>query len=80
VERPVEPEQNIEDLLAGAGEDPQAVKYMNRIRESLFGGNRAFAEELWRQMKEAHPDSGLLEAAKDLCERRDQRHGNNESP
>jgi hypothetical protein len=64
-----EPERPIEEILAESGEDPGAVKYMSRIRECLRGGNRAFALELLRQMREAHAGSVLLAAAVDLCER-----------
>jgi hypothetical protein len=61
---PQSPEETpIEEILAESGEDPGAVYYASRVREALKEGNPAFARELLRQMKEAHPDSVLVEEA-----------------
>jgi hypothetical protein len=60
----------IEELLAGAGEDPGAVYYTSRVREALQEGNPLFARELLRQMAELHPSSVLLDEAAALCAER----------
>jgi hypothetical protein len=61
---PAEPEEKpIEEILAEAGEDPGAVYFASRVREAIKEGNPTFARELLRQMKEAHPDSVLVEEA-----------------
>jgi hypothetical protein len=51
------------------GEDPGAVYYLSRIREAHQEGNPRFARELLRQMKDIHPDSGLIEVAEILFEK-----------
>lgn len=51
------------------GEEPGAVYYLSRIREAKQEGNPPFARELLRQMKENHPESGLIEEAEILLEK-----------
>jgi hypothetical protein len=63
------PEKFIEEELLLAGEDPGAVYYMSRIREVANGQNWEFAKELFRKMKEKHPNSMLLEEARLLLEK-----------
>ena len=62
-------ERPIEEILAESGEDPGAVYYMSRVREALRDGNPTFARELFRQMKEEHSSSVLLEEAEALLEK-----------
>ena len=61
-------EKPIEELLLEVGEDSGAVFYMSRVREALREGNPAFARELLRQMREAHPNSVLVLEAEALFE------------
>jgi hypothetical protein len=61
-------EQPIEEVLGESGEDPRAVFFMSRVREAIQEGNRAFARELLRQMKEEHASSVLVEEAEALFE------------
>jgi hypothetical protein len=61
-------EQPIEEVLLESGEDPGAVFYMSRVREALREGNPTFAKELFRQMKEKHSNSILVEEAERLFE------------
>ena len=64
-ERPAQrkPEKPIEEELLEFGEDPGAVFYVSRIREALREGNAVFARELFRQMKELHSNSLLVDEA-----------------
>ena len=64
---PIE-ERPIEEVLLENGEDPGAVFYMSRVREALRDGNPTFARELFRQMKEKHNNSILVEEAEQLFE------------
>ena len=61
-------ERPIEEVLLESGEDPGAVFYMSRVREALRDGNPTFARELFRQMKEKHNNSILVEEAEQLFE------------
>ena len=61
-------ERPIEEVLLESGEDPGAVFYMSRVREALRDGNPNFARELFRQMKEKHNNSILVEEAERLFE------------
>jgi hypothetical protein len=62
------PERPIEDILLENGEDPGAVYYMSRVREAVREGNPTFARELFRQMKEEHSRSVLIEEAETMVE------------
>lgn len=64
----------IEEHLAGI-EEPGAIFYMSRIREAIVEGNPKFARELLRQMKDSHPQSGLVSEAEGLFRVRGQKVG-----
>ncbi|MBI4604744.1 MAG: hypothetical protein HY721_22510 [Planctomycetes bacterium] len=61
-------EKLIEEVLAEAGEDPGAVYAMNRVREALREGNKAFARRLFARMRGEHSESILLKAAEELIQ------------
>ena len=58
-------EKLIEEELAEAevGVDPEEISYMTWVRVALREGNPCFAQELLRQMKELHSNSGLVTEA-----------------
>ena len=69
------PERPIEEELLEVGENPEAVFYTSRIREAIAEGNPPFAKELYRQMKELHPESVLLAEAEMLIEKSGKKRG-----